>query len=174
MKKLFFVFVVLLFTAGFASKVSAQVTKSNNAGGEILTPINLVVDLPLEFGKLAVLATGGNVSITADGANTVTKTASVTLVSGGDDRTAAKYTVSGAGGYSYDIDAPSTITVSNGTETMDITTNVKSVSTTSSTGGTLDGTSGTDIIYVGGTLTIPAGQAAGRYTNSYNVTVNYN
>ena len=46
-----------------------------------------------------------------------------------------------------------------------------SASTASATGGTLGPG---DTFTVGGTLTIPGGQAAGNYSTTYPVTVNYN
>ena len=173
MKKLLIVFAVILFTAGFANKVSAQAKLTDNtAGGEILSPISLLRGAQLEFGKLAVLAGGGTVSISADGLNTVTKSTDVTLVPG-VNRTAATYTVKGNINSNYSISAPASIIVTNGTKFMTIVTSVLSASTTSSVGGTLNA-SGSDNFYIGGTLTIDPGQDAGSYSKTFDVTVNYN
>ena len=174
MKKVLIVLAVVLFTVGFASEVSAQIKLTDNtAGGEILTPISLTRGTQLEFGKLAVLAGGGSVSISADGANTVTKSDDVTLVPG-VSRTAATYTVQGNVGSNYSISAPTSIIVTNGTDFMTIVTSVLSASTTSSDGGTLNATTGSDNFYIGGTLTIDPGQASGSYSKTFDVTVNYN
>ena len=56
--------------------------------------------------------------------------------------------------------------VSNGTDTMNFTTNA-------ATSGTLNA-SGAAAFSVGGTLTVVGGASAGAYTGSYNVTVAYN
>jgi hypothetical protein len=175
MKSRLFIFGAFILMAAFSSKVSAQVSVSNTAGGEILSPITLTADVPLEFGKLAVLTGGGTVLITPASSPVVTPSGDVSLVSG-TTRTAAKYTVGGAADYNYTITLPTgsvTITKSGGGATMTISDfNCLSVGTPSTPGGKL--TAGTEVFYVGGTLHVGASQTAGLYSGSFNVSVNYN
>lgn len=179
MKKLLLIFAVVLFTTGFASKVSADnpvLTVSNTAGGEIMAPITLEANLPLEFGRLAVQAIlGGTVVLTPAASTTATASDGVSLIAGGATRTAAKYTVGGLADYGYAITVENpviTITRTGG-GTMTITgINCLSTKTPSTTGGMLTG--GSDIFYLGGTLNVAGGQTAGTYSGSFNVSVNYN
>lgn len=177
MKKLLLIFAVILFTAGFASKVSAQnqVSAVNNAGGEIIAPLTIVKDINLEFGKLAVQAsTSGTIVLTPAAATSPTATGGVTLMTG-TTRTAAKYNVGGAASYGYAITVPATsVTITSGLNTMTITdfTFGSAIGHTLS-GGTLSA-GGIDDFYVGGTLNVAAAQVVGVYTGTFTVSVNYN
>lgn len=181
MKKLLIVFAVVLFTAGFANKVLGQaavlVTASNSAGGEIMAPLTLTADVALEFGKLAVSAsTGGTVVLTPAAVTTVSSTGGVSLMSG-TTRTSGKYTVGGTASYVYTITVPAngTVTISDGASHSMAVSNFQftSIASPTGTGGTLTA-GGTDNFYVGATLTVGAAQAVGKYTGSFNVSVNYN
>lgn len=173
MKKLLIIIAVVLFTVGFADKVSAQnsVTKSNAAGGEILSPITLTAVDPLEFGRLVVVPGGGTVRLSYDAVEgTVVAASSGVTPIGPTAPSVASFEVGGSAGYSYNIsDVPASITITNEAligGTMDITEISCPVS------GTLNG-SGIDIFRLGGLLTIGSGQNAGRYVGTFNVTVNY-
>lgn len=177
MKKLLLIFAVVLFTAGFATKVSAQfVTESNQAGGEIITPITLNAVNELEFGRFATGTIGGTVELTPAPTTTVTpSTTDITKVAGGAPRTAASYTVTGAAGHYYTIGLPTeavTLDGSNG-GTMTVTYFTSySVNGAVATVGLLTG--GSDTFYVGGTLNINGSQTEGLYSGSFDVTVQYN
>lgn len=174
MKKLI-VFAAIVVVAGFTSKVMAQVTKPNTASAQIMSPITLNADVPLEFGRMAVqTATGGTAVLTAAAATSPSSTDGVTLMSG-TTRTAAKYTVGGVASYVYTITVPQTaVTILSGTTPMTITDfTFASIASPSLTGGTLSA-SGADVFYVGATLNVGAAQATGTYSGSFDVTVNYN
>lgn len=177
MKKLLIIFAVVLFTAGFADKVSAQfVTESNQAGGEIITPITLNAVAELEFGRFAVGTIGGSVELTPALTTTVTpSTDNITLVAGGAPRSAASYNVTGRDGNAYTIGLPTAAVTLNGSNggTMTVT-DFKSFSVKgpSATVGLLTG--GSDVFYVGGTLNIGGTQTEGLYSGSFDVTVQYN
>ena len=179
MKKLLLIFAVVLFTAGFADKVSAQnplLTVNNNAGGEIMAPLTIISDGSLEFGRLAVeAATGGTVVLTPAASTTASRTGGVSLIAGGATRAAAKYNVGGEIGYGYAITIPAdgVVTISSGSNTMDISTFTFLSLNPPPTGGTLSA-AGTDVFYVGATLVVPAAQPAGQYTGTFDVSVNYN
>lgn len=179
MKKLLLIFAAVLLMAGYTNKVSAQnlVTKSNSAGGEIMAPLTLVANTPLEFGKLAVQAdAGGTIVLTPATATAASATGGVTLMTG-TTRTAAKYTVGGTASYVYTITVPSAAVTITGTlpaNTMTITGfTFASIASPTGTGGTLTA-GGTDNFYVGGTLNVAAAQATGLYSGTFNVSVNYN
>ena len=177
MKKLLIVLAVVLFTVGFANKVSAQlVTKSNSAGGEIVAPITLTSVNKLEFGRIATGTVAGSVVLTPAAAPGITYDV-VLAVPGGATRSAASYDVTGTGGYKYAISVPTgSITLAGSAAGTSMTVsgfNALSVGTPNTTGGTLT-TGGTDVFYVGGTLNVGASQAAGVYSGTFNVSVNYN
>ena len=175
MKKAIIFFAAIIMIAFFSNKVTAQVTVSNDANAEIITPITLTADVDLEFGKLAVQTLqGGVVELTPAAATVATSTLGVTLLTG-TTRTAAKYTVGGIQNYVYTITVPvGSIPITSGLNTMDVYDFVfLSIATPSATGGTLD-VNGTDNFYVGAKLQVAQAQAPGVYTGTFNVTVNYN
>jgi hypothetical protein len=124
----------------------------------------------MNFGNIAVsTATGGTVVLAPAG--TRTTTGSVSLPATAGSPTAAAFTVTGQGSYTYAITLPTTATLTDGSShNMTVNTFTSNPSST----GTLS--SGTQNIAVGATLTVGAAQAAGAYTTStpFAVTVNYN
>jgi hypothetical protein len=157
--------------AGRASAQSNTATAATNA--EILTALTIANDTPLEFGKIAADpagAIGGTVVIApADGARS--KTGPVMLVTG-TTPTAARFTVTGDSTYAFTVtnNTASSISVSDGTDTMTVDTWLLSpASGWTLSGGTLD-------VSVGGTLHVGAAQPKGSYTNASGVslTVAYN
>jgi hypothetical protein len=176
MRKTIMLFAAVVMMAGFTSKVMAQVTEPNDANAVIITPITLTVDVPLEFGNLAVQAgVAGTVELTAAAATVATPTAGVTLLTG-TTRTAAQYTIGGVASYVYTITVPADgiVSITDGTNFMDVSTfTFASVAAPSVTGGTLTA-GGADVFYVGATLEVDAAQAPGIYSGTFDVTVNYN
>lgn len=129
----------------------------------------------LAFGRFLIDATvgGGTVVIAGTSAGTRTKTGTgLTLVTASPG-SSGQFTVTGDGGATYSIAVAQTTALTSGANTM-----VSSLFTTTPTPtGTLSGTtgtSGTQIVYIGATLTVAASQAAGLYTGAYTVTVDYN
>ena len=96
---------------------------------------------------------------------------SVTTAMGGTI-TAAKFTVTGQGNYTYAITLPAAATSL--THNADPAMTVDTWTSTPSPTGTLS--SGTQDLYIGGTLHVAGSQPAGVYTSAtpFTVTVNYN
>lgn len=122
----------------------------------------------LAFGKFAA-GSGGTVTVSPAGARTAT--AGVVLLSS-DGGAAASFRVSGDAGLSYDIVLPpdGAVVLDNGAgQSMA----VDGFTSSPADFGQLD-LSGVQTVSVGATLTVATGQAAGNYSGSFNVTVDYN
>jgi hypothetical protein len=170
MKKLSIIFsLIALFTVASVT-VNAQVTANATATGTIVTPIAIVNAGNMNFGNVAVSATGGTVILAPAGTRTIT--GGVTLPAVPGTVTAAHFDITGTAAYTYAITLPSTATtVTSGANTMLVDAFTSSPSTT----GVLDA-SGKQTIDVGATLNVAGGQAAGIYVSGtpFDVTVNYN
>ena len=173
MKKLFTLFVLTMGVVVF-TKTSSYAQSSANAtaaaSATIVAPIAIAKNVDMNFGGIVPSATAGSVvlSAAASPSRTPTNVTLPTALTG--TVTSAKFTVTGGSGSAYSVTLPgtaSTLTATGGA-TMTVAT------FTSSNTGTLTG--GSDILYVGGTLSVAANQAAGTYTTStpFSVTVNYN
>ena len=142
-------------------------TATGNASATVLTPITIAPVTALNFGTLSGNLSGGTVTLTAAGARSQIGT--VVFATGGFS--AASFKVDGTGGATFAVTYPTVpLTVSNGTVTMPFTVSGQTI-------GTLSGTApsvGTLTFPVGGTLTVGASQAAGTYTGTYPMTVEYN
>ena len=160
----------------------SQNTINTPAHAVIVTPITITLNNSgLEFGNIAVSnpLLGGIVTLTPASPTVVTPTTGISLMSTGATREAASFTVSGVMNYAYSITPMSNSILTVGTPGSGPNTMVlsgitaKTNSTGLSTGGMLSGT-GSDIFYVGGTLTVTMMQTPGIYTGTFPVTVNYN
>ncbi len=122
----------------------------------------------LHFGNIAVIGSG-TVVITPGGTRTGY---GVTLPSITGNPTPASFTVTGEPGYTYAISSLSLTSVSLTGPGASMTCDTF---ISSPTGGSGLLTGGTQMLYVGATLNIAAGQVAGTYTSgSFTITVNYN
>lgn len=166
---------VALGAATFANNsLAAQATAT--ASGTVVVPIAITAPANLSFGKFAKGA-GGSVTVSTNG----TRTGSgVVLSSIGSSPTAARFDVTGDANATYSISIAPSASLSDGggtPNTMALATfsDLTGGGATSGnvTSGTLSGT-GAQSVYVGGTLTVGATQAAGAYTGSVAVTVEYN
>ncbi|PSL34709.1 DUF4402 domain-containing protein [Chitinophaga ginsengisoli] len=171
MKRTFIFFVASLTLTCLATTTRAQETASATATATIVTPISIVKNIDMNFGNVAVQSTtAGTVVLTPAGVRSAT--GGVTLPNTAGTVAAAKFTVSGTSGYTYNITLPSTaLTITSGSNTMTVTTFTSSPSGTS---GTLTG--GSEVLNIGATLNVSAGQPAGTYVSGtpFDVTVNYN
>lgn len=147
---------------GLSSTVALAATALGTANATVLTPISITAGTALNFGTLAGNASGGSVIITPAGARSTTGSVVVTAAA---SYTAASFTVTGTGSSTFAVTYPTSFNVTSGVNTM-------AVSVTGASTGTLSG--GTAALPVGGTLTVAANQAAGSYTGSYTMTVEYN
>ena len=164
----------IFFASASSNTASAQATATASATATIVTPISISKTADMHFGNIAVSASN-NGSVELAPAGTRLATGGVTLPAVTGSPAAASFTVSGEANYTYAITLPSSpiqlAHTTNATLTMDAAAFTSSPSST----GTLSGT-GTQILNVGATLGVAAGQAAGTYTTTTNfdVTVNYN
>ena len=169
MKKLsILVSLVALFTIASLT-VEAQVSAVAETSANIVGPISINKSIDLSFGNVAVSPTVAG-TVVLDPASARTKTGGVTLPVITGTVTAAKFTVAGAAGTTYAITLPASVLLSNGGNTM----TVDNFTSTPTATGSL--ATGTEDIFVGGTLNVAAAQVSGLYTNAADlvVTVNYN
>jgi len=168
MKNLFLIAIIVLGFSG-VSFAADGVTATATSSATIITPITITKNADLNFGNLAVNATAGTVALPAAALATRVASGGVTLPAVNGTPTAAKFTVTGLAGSIYTISLPASIVLTSGLNTMTYTTSFSPASL-----GAL--TSGDNIIYVGGTLTVGASQLAGTYTNATDlvVRVDYN
>jgi hypothetical protein len=143
----------------------------------IITPISITETSALHFGVMSVLAgTPGTCVLSTLGVRT--QTGGVNLSAQTPVATNAAYTVAGQASTTYALTfgAP-TITVTKAVtlETMTIGTLLVRFNGAGADAvtSTLDGT-GADSFTVGGTLSVAAGQVAGVYAGTFDVTVAYN
>jgi len=156
--------------AGIATGLHAQETASATATATIVTPISIVKDVDMNFGNVAVRSTAGG-TVVLSPAGVRTKTGGVTLPLTTGTVSAASFTVSGTGAYTYTITLPSTaLTITSGANTMTVT------AFTSTPSGTGQLTAGEQTLNVGATLNVATAQPSGVYVSAtpFDVTVNYN
>ena len=146
---------------GSASSHAADVDVS--AGAKIIAPLQLTNTTALYFGTIVPSINSDDTVIVA---HTGAKTCGNSLTCLSDDHTAAQFSVAGATQNTYSIQLPSTVAITSGNNSMTI----KDFSGSKAT-GTLTG--GQDNFAVGGTLEVAANQAAGEYTGTFVVSVEY-
>lgn len=169
MKKITILFSLVALFAISSLTVNAQVSAVAEASANIVGPISITKSVNMSFGNVAVSPTVAGTVVLAP-ASTRTQTGGVTLPVITGTVTAAKFTVSGESGTTYSITLPASVVLANGGNTM----TVNSFTSTPTPTGSL--ATGTEDIFVGGTLNVAAAQASGLYTNTSDlvVTVNYN
>lgn len=173
MKKITSIIAIVTLSITFSATASAQVTANAPTTATIVAPIAITKNVDMYFGNVAVSTVLGTVVMPALDTPTRTASGGVTLPAVTGTPTAAKFTVSGEGSYTYAITLPTaalTLTKATTLETMTVST---FTSTPSATGAL---TAGSQIVYVGATLNVGASQVAGLYANTtgFAVTVNYN
>ena len=136
-----------------------------NADAEIVAPIGISNTAGLNFGRVSPSGVAGTVVLDTAGSRTPTN---VSLLTGGTV-SAATFAVTGSASETYTITLPASATITSGANNMTVDT------FTHNAGGSpaLDGT-GNDSFNVGATLNVGANQAAGSYTGTFSVTVDYN
>ncbi|MFL6672228.1 MAG: DUF4402 domain-containing protein [Massilia sp.] len=154
---------------------SFAATTTASATATVVIPITVTKSSDLAFGKFASGATAGTVVISTAGA--ATRTGGVS--SGGGTTTAAAFTISGEKGAAYTIDtSASTANLTSGSDTMalalitDVATGAGATTGTVAS-GVLDGTTGNQVLRVGGSLTVGINQPAGAYVGTVSVAVLY-
>lgn len=173
-KNHFLMLVVLAAIAAIPVRSLAQATESTSAAANIISPITIVEDNSLHFGSMSVLTGTGGTCVLSPVTGNRTPTGGVNLSTSGTPHSCAEYSVSGLADTNYAITLPGSITVTADTKNLTISAiEAKVGSGGLGTTGTLDALGG-DTFKVGGTLNVPAGQAAGLYQGTFSVTVAYN
>ncbi|MDY0202441.1 MAG: DUF4402 domain-containing protein [Tenuifilaceae bacterium] len=179
MKKFAILFAGLfLMTFAFQS-VNAQNSVTSAAAltsARIIQTLEISKDRDLDFGTFT--AVDGNVILSPDESTTRTTTGPV--LSGGT-AVSAKFTVTGSAGELYTTSIPTSITLTNtnttGGGTLTLTPSINVTGNSGVLSGTLgSGNTGTQILYVGGSLAVLGTSVTGLYQNNTDmkVTVNYN
>lgn len=157
--------IMALFVAG-ASFLSAPVLAADlvaSASSTVVDGISVSQIVAMNFGKLGPTPGGGVVQIDVFGDRTVIS-GSVDLV--GSEFTQTLLEVTGEPGTTFTITRSPPGTVSNGSDTMDLTiigTNSGSIHA-----------SGSSNLGSGGQLTLGPNQPLGLYTGTFTITINYN
>jgi hypothetical protein len=157
-----------------AAAVSApSLAADAGASANVMIPIAIAKGTDMAFGRFASGSAGGTVTINTLGARD--KTGDVVLAGGTPG--AATFTVTGEPSVGYAITLPATATLTGaGGGTMVLTlasdTTAAGITSGQAASGTLSGT-GTQTLYVGGSLAVAAGQTAGAYTGIFSATVAY-
>jgi hypothetical protein len=167
MKKVILAALVLgLLSAGSAFAQLNTASASANANARVVAAITLNKTADLNFGDVVAGGTLGTVVMSTVGARTVT---GGTTLGNANGAAVAAFTVGGVASATYAISLPSgATTISSGGNNMTVDTWTGSKAT-----GTLSA-GGSDNFTVGGTLHVAANQAAGSYTGTFSVSVNYN
>lgn len=165
---------VLAVALAAAAVSSYAVEGVAGATATVIAPIAITNAVDLDFGKFAPGA-GGSITISTAGTPSSTGIVRSSTVA----PAAARFDVTGAANATYAITYTGTsATLSDGgTNSMAMAIfsdlNAGGATSGSASSGTLSGT-GTQSIYVGGTLTVGATQAAGIYSGNIKVQVEYN
>lgn len=163
------IFTLAIAILGFTSASFAQSSATATSTAELLTPLSIIKDIDLSFGRIASSATAGTAAIEASEVGTRTVTNGVAALGGSPSP--AKFTVTGAKDQYYGmVTPPSTIQLTNesdGTKKLDL---VLTYSNNAKESRKFD-SNGKNIFYVGGSINIPAGTIAGIYSNATGLTV---
>lgn len=171
MKKtiLFAAAVVGTLSAGQAFAAPNSSSATADASSTIIQPVTIAKSNDLAFGRIVKPASGtGSVAI-ANTADSVSATGAVAL--SGITTSRAKFTISGEGGQSVSIAVPASVTMSNGTDTLDVTL-AGDLGTSTTLSGAL-GDTGTASLNVGGSFSLASTTKTGVYTGTFQVDVAY-
>lgn len=175
MKKISLLAIIAI--AAFSTNANAQavVSAPATATATIITPIAITKDTDMNFGDIATNGTNGTVVLTTVSTRSATGGASFSAATPGTI-TSAKFNVTGMANYGYSISIPNSLVLTHATtaNTMTVGTITNSIGAAGAA-GTLSATGSQDI-FIGGTLSLVGAQLAGVYTNTTDlkVTVNYN
>lgn len=156
-------FAMIAFTANSFGQESADGTSTTT----VIAPITIAAEQTLAFGNVTENGSGGTVTVTAAASASATGADGAQAVDG--TVTAGSFNVGGETGNLYEITLPSTTTTLTGADAAAPTIAVSGLNT-----DIAEGTIGTDgTFYVGGIITLTAGQAVDTYTGTYTATVQY-
>ncbi len=153
---------LLAITAAIGTDAGAA-TATGTASATVIVPLTITAGTALNFGTFAANSTGGTVVMTTGNLRSATGSVALSATTPG---VAGSFTVTGNANSTFAITNPGTFNVTSGANTMAV--NLSGLATT----GALSAGSAT--IMVPGVLTVGASQAAGNYTGTYTMAVEYN
>lgn len=163
-------------TLGHAAVASAANNATTTASARIVQAIAIVKNTDLAFGQIVAGSTASKVTVAASAAGTRsfgTARASGGAYNGGTSGTtdtaisSAKFTVTGYDNTAFSITLPSSVTLNSGSNTMTVNNLLHDAGSSPALA------SGTKVFYVGADLNVGANQATGAYSNTFDVTVDY-
>lgn len=157
---------------GAASAANAQASASGTANGSVtlMNPITITKTADISFGRI-IKPTSGTGSVAIPFTNdTVTAGSGATAMSG-ITTSRAKFTIAGEGGQAVSVSVPATFDLTKGGDTITVTLD-DDLGTSTTLSNTV-GTPGSASLNIGGSFSLPSGQASGAYTGSFAVTVAY-
>jgi len=169
----FFTLSAAIFAFSTISFGQQEGTASATSSVTIIKPITITKTRDLVFGSIVSSSTSA-VSVVATAVENTVVSATGFGATEGDPlsvssaaRTSAQFNITGDLNESFSIDLDETVSMTGGGDPLSVTL-TKNLNDTGNTLG-----SGAAVLYVGGSFTIPAGQTAGKYTGTFNVTVAY-
>ncbi len=165
------IFVIASFAANNASAQTSATASSVPASATIASAMGITKDVNLSFGSVTPAA-GTTSTLILDESDGRTVAGGATLVAGGTV-TSASFSVTGDNSATYAFTSPGTVTLNSGANSMTVTTWTGFSATTSSATLALSA-AGADTMTIGATLNMAAAQAAGDYTGTFNLTIDYN
>ena len=176
MRKTVFLLAGLFVMACGIQSVKAQTASASasaSAKATIITPIAIAHVADLNFGNIVAGTATGTVTVDTEGNRTSSTGITLPNATPGTVN-AAKFTVTGLANATYAITLPGSINISASEEGPTMAVNNFTSNLDETVGkGTL-ASDGKQTLSVGATLNVGAGQAAGDYTGTFNVTVAYN
>ena len=170
MKKITFILFALIAGTTFAQN---EAVATASAGAEIIEPITITPNSFLNFGRIIGTSAGGTVNVDKEGDRTSLATGILDPSTAGTAAiSAAKFTITAAKDYSYNIAIPTSVTIIAGTENM-VVTLLPFYDGNALSGASPKGTDDDEILTIGGDLAVGSSQAQGAYTAEFDVTVTY-
>ncbi|MDD4065355.1 MAG: DUF4402 domain-containing protein [Bacteroidales bacterium] len=169
----FFTLSVAIFAFSTISFGQQEGTASATSSVTIIKPITITKARDLVFGSIVSSSTN-DVSVVATADENTEVSATGFGANEGDPlsvssatRTSAQFNITGDANELFSIDLDETVSMTGDGGSLSVTL-TKNLNDTDNTLG-----SGAAVLYVGGSFTIPAGQTAGTYTGTFDVTVTY-
>ncbi len=170
----FLVILVLLAVLSYTNQASAATVVGRASATVISGDLTISVEKQLEFGVINSAANDGEIVISTTGERSVSS--GIDASKGSNTYNPAKFNVNGMPNASYYITLPTTLKFTReGKEGQLTAHDFKSYSTNvgkDTSVGELN-KFGQDILFIGGTLIVPAGTAGGRYRGEITVIISY-